>query len=56
MLVSQEKLQTEFWLHKCSARDDNLTYTPNRVRCFQCNKTKTESAAAGEVVSDAQPQ
>lgn len=53
-LVPQEKLQTEYWLHRCSERSEGLTYTSNGAECFRCKKTEEQAAADGEVVE--QPQ
>ena len=50
-LVPQETLNTDYWAHTCSTKGGALTYTPSRVRCFACDKTKTQATADGEVVT-----
>jgi hypothetical protein len=50
-LVSQDKLNTEYWAHNCSAKEKALTYTPNTVRCFACNKTMTQTKTDKEFVA-----
>lgn len=50
-IVPQETLNESYWAHNCSAKDSALTYTPNDVSCFACNKTKAEATADGEVVT-----
>ena len=44
-LVPQEKLDAEYWAHRCESKDDAVVYTPNRTRCYLCNKTKTEAGS-----------
>lgn len=44
-LVPQDKLDAEYWAHRCEAKDDAVVYTPNRARCYLCGKTKTEAGS-----------
>lgn len=44
-LIPQDKLNAEYWAHRCEAKDDAVVYTPNRARCYLCGKTKTEAGS-----------
>ena len=50
-LISQDKLNTDYWAHNCSAKEGALTYTSKDAACFLCEKTKAQAEADGELVT-----
>lgn len=51
-LVSQNDLKTNYWLHKCSAKEGALVYNQKGDPCMFCKKTEQQAKTDKEWVEN----